>query len=107
MKLLCDLCGNILTEIDEDHAICNHCGLEYGPDRLQELRGAMPPSNPEPPASKQTSADQKTNQQQKSGCGTWFWIIVGILDLVVGTHGIVAVFCLIIALIVARSSKKK
>ena len=137
MKLTCDLCGNILTEIDGDHAICHHCGMEYGPDRLQELRGAMLPSDPVPPApekpivsatpfvpekppvqekpfvpemppvSEVPAAEPEPKQQQKSGCGTWFLIIMAILDLVVGTHGIVAAFCLIIVWIMSRFSSKK
>lgn len=127
MNLTCDLCGNTLTEINENQAICNHCGLEYGPDRLQELRGAMPPVDPVPPQPPKPHIDPvppappkppvnpqptppvnpQPKQQEKSGCGVWFWIIVAILDLVVGTHGIVAVFCLIIAWLVSRSSKKK
>ena len=115
MKLTCDLCGNILTEIDNNHAICNQCGMEYGSDRLRELRGAIPPSDvppaPEPPTfvppTSQAPSAEPEPQQKKSGCGVWFWIIVAILDLLVGTHGIVAVFCLIIAFVVSRSSRKK
>lgn len=103
MKLLCDLCGNILTETDHDHAICPHCGMEYGPDRLRELRVAAPPAEPHPKA----TAEPEPQQKQKSGCGIWFCIIMAILDLVIGTHGIVAVFCLIAILIISWLSKKK
>lgn len=121
MNLTCDLCGNTLTEINENQAICNHCGLEYGPERLQEMRQAIPPVDPvppqppkppitpqqKPPVNPQPKPPADAKKQENSGCGVWFWIIVAILDLVIGTHGIVAVFCFIIAWLVSRSSKKK
>lgn len=37
MKLKCDLCGGALQE-KPDGAVCSSCGLEYGPDRLQEKK---------------------------------------------------------------------
>lgn len=102
MKLTCDLCGNPLHEINQDRAVCSYCGIEYGPERLQELRSAQPvtpePSTPEPAAPQP--------QEKKSGCGIWILIIIAVLDLLVGTHGIVAVFCLLIGWIVSRLSKK-
>lgn len=127
MKLSCDLCGHILTEIDNDHAICDQCGMEYGAERLQELRREMPPEapvipvmdtppvRPTPvppkapvaPASDPTAEAKQPKQEKNSGVGIWFWLIVGLLDLIVGTHGIVAVMCLIIIWIISRSSKKK
>lgn len=37
MRLNCDLCGGILTATGEtDSAVCSNCGMEYGPERLQE-----------------------------------------------------------------------
>ena len=108
MKLNCDLCGDILTEIDSDHAICNGCGMEYGPERLQELQKVTPPSDPVPPAPVDPVPPvPEANPQQKSGCGIWFLIIMAILDLLVGTHGIVAVFCLLIVWLASRFSQKK
>ena len=108
MNLICDLCGNVLTELDDDHALCNHCGIEYGPDRLKELREAAAAAEPVPPEPEKPAAvSEPKPQKQKSGCLIWSLIILGLLDLVIGTHGIVAVFCLIIILIVSLVSKKK
>lgn len=113
MKFNCDLCGHILTEIDSEHAVCDSCGMEYGPERLAELRAAaqkaapVQPSDPVPLAPKKPSAATQTKkQEQKSGCGIWFLIIMAVLDLIIGTHGIVAVFCLVIIWIMSRFSKK-
>ncbi len=104
MKLTCDVCGNFLSVIDDEHAICNHCGIEYGPDRLQELRKQATLAGTTAP--KRSAVDPEP-KQKKSGCGIWFLIIMAILDLIIGTHGIVAVFCLIILIIVIKFSKKK
>jgi hypothetical protein len=103
MKLTCDVCGNFLSIMDDEHAICNHCGIEYGSERLQELYKQAALSGATVP--KQSALDSKP-KQQKSGCGIWFLIIMAILDLIIGTHGIVAVFCLIILIIVIKFSKK-
>ena len=103
MKLPCDVCGHVLTELPGDRAVCGSCGMEYGPERLQELRQAAKPT----PVTDPKPTPEKPKQQQKSGCGIWFWIILGLLDLIIGTHGIVAVFCLIILLCIVGFSKKK
>jgi hypothetical protein len=103
MKLTCDVCGNFLSVMDDGHAICNHCGIEYGPERLQELHKQTIPADITAP---ERSAVDPEPKQQKSGCGIWFLIIMAILDLIIGTHGIVAVFCLIILIIVIKFSKK-
>ena len=101
MKLVCDLCGSALREIGENHAVCDHCGIEYGASRLEELRGEA--SDP----TKKSDVEAKVEpQQKKSGCGIWLLIILAIMDLVIGTHGIVAAFCVIILLIVAACSRK-
>lgn len=102
MKLVCDLCGNALREIGENHAVCDHCGIEYGASRLEELRAEA-----SDPTKKSKDESKVEPQQKKSGCGVWFLILFGILDLVIGTHGIVAAFCVIILLIVAACSRKK
>jgi hypothetical protein len=107
MKLSCDLCGHILTEIDDTHAVCSHCGIEYGADRLQELRAAMPSPEPVSTAAPAEPAAESKPKKKKSGCLIWFLIIMAVLDLIIGTHGIVAAFCLIILLIVALCTKKK
>ena len=101
MKLICDLCGNPLTELAENHAVCDHCGMEYGASRLEEMRATENKKNID------SKVEPKTKpQQEKSGCGIWILILVAILDLVVGTHGIVAAFCVIIALIAGAFSNK-
>lgn len=116
MRLICDLCGGNLTATDNQHAKCENCGIEYGPERLQEMRGAKPAPvpksepNPEPvfvfePMS--TSEPKPEPEKKNSGCGIWFLLIMAVADLVVGTHGIVAVFCLLIMWIIYRCSKKK
>lgn len=139
MNLICDLCGSVLTQTDDSHAVCDCCGIVYGPDRLEELRKAAvhetplptaeenpkPQTIPEEPKSQQipqepkpwdiptgpTPAKEPANPQpvpqQRSGCGIWTLVIVALLDLVVGTHGIVALFCLVIIWIISRFSTKK
>ena len=150
MKLICDLCGGDLTEINEQCAQCENCGMEYGPERLQEMRGVTtdpepapipkpvpvpkPVPTPEPapipkpvPTPKPTPipepvstpkptpilepmpvSDPKPEPEKKnSGCLIWFLLIMAVADLVVGTHGIVAVFCLLIMWIIHRCSQKK
>lgn len=137
MKLTCDLCGHILTETDTDHAICEQCGIAYGPERLQKLRAvataptfapippaptpvppappveptpAFEPSIPAEPVSPVTERPSTpvTQEQpkQKLGCFTWFLIIMGVLDLLIGTHGVVAVFCAIIVFGMSLFPKK-
>lgn len=50
MSLTCDLCGNILTATtDSNMAVCSNCGMEYGPDRLQEKRAELQPAEPVKP----------------------------------------------------------
>ena len=108
MKLICDLCGSALTESAEDQALCPNCGLEYGPERLRELKAAQPkPQTPQKtkPQNPQKNQPQKANQKQNSGCGVWLLLAVGALDLVVGTHGIVAAFCIIILVVMLLAKK--
>lgn len=126
MKLICDLCGGDLTEINEQCAQCENCGMEYGPERLQEMRGVTTDPEPAPipkpvpvpkpvPTPKPTPilepmpvSDPKPEPEKKnSGCLIWFLLIMAVADLVVGTHGIVAVFCLLIMWIIHRCSQKK
>ena len=108
MKLICDLCGNVLTEIDDESAQCAHCGMEYGPERLQELRKAAPDPQPIPiPEPEPKPEPEQEQKKKKSGGGVWFFLIMAAADLLIGTHGIVAVFCLLIAWIISRCSRKK
>lgn len=118
MNLICDLCGTPLTEIDAQSARCSNCGLEYGPERLQEMRKAAAtqeqkvtpgekPKQQETPAQKQEApANDKKAPKKQSGCGVWTLLLVAGLDLVIGTHGIVAVFCVIILIIMLYAKKK-
>lgn len=66
-----------------------------------------PPVEPVPPVTERPSAPVTQEQpKQKLGCFTWFLIIMGVLDLLIGTHGVVAVFCAIIIFGMSLFSKK-
>lgn len=102
MKQNCDLCGQALTRLDDDRAVCSGCGLEYRVEHEPKVSEATPPVNPTPVAQ-----PQSPRKQSKSGCGVGILFLVAALDLAVGTHGIVAAFCVVIALNVVFFFKKK
>lgn len=96
MKLICDLCGSVLPEESQDHAVCANCGMEYGPERLMELRAAA--SQAEPAAKLEIPAQTPVAEKKKSGVGIYIFLaIFGLLDIFIGTGGLVALFCLVIA----------
>ena len=73
MKLTCDLCGAELR-IHAGRGVCSHCGIEYGPDRLQEKRAAISS------AEKKHSDDRFSGKDQKKF--KLLWKIFGIICLV-------------------------
>ena len=37
MKIACELCGGILRISEDGHAVCQGCGVEYSPGRIQQM----------------------------------------------------------------------
>lgn len=104
MKLTCDLCGGALQR-KPGGAVCENCGLEYGPDRLQEKMAQQKPADTkpirkDPPVPKKpTAAELKVQKKMKI-----MWIILALIGVVafIGglmESGMVYVVCLAALLI--------
>lgn len=117
MRLTCDLCGNILTATeDPDLMVCSNCGMEYGPDRLQEKCAQQPaepevvtPAEPEvvtPAEPVQPAEPEKAEPKKEKGKPVlrrvMRWMaIFAVLDLIVGVKvtGLM-IFAVILLLII-------
>ena len=99
MKLTCDLCGSVLTDTASG-AVCSHCGLEYGPDRLQEKRTAQQSAKPE-----QEKPAAKTKKSSNSGGVLFILAALAILSALSGVF-VTAIIFGIIFLIVLMFRKK-
>ena len=117
MNLTCDLCGNKLTATtDPNLAVCSNCGMEYGPDRLQEKRLELQPEEPEvvTPAepkvvvpaepvqpAKPVKTEPKTEKGKPGLRRVMRWMaIFAVLDLIIGVKVTGLICFAIIALLI-------
>lgn len=98
MKLTCDLCGGELR-MNSGRGVCTHCGIEYGPDRLQEKMAQQRLTADMPTPKRPTAAEKKPGKNMKI-----MWIILALIGVAaflggLVESGIVFVVCLVALLI--------
>jgi hypothetical protein len=111
MQLTCDLCGGMLTEnADRTAAVCDNCGLEYGPDRLQEKRASLQPAEPVKTEKQTPETDKKpAKKSSKRGITLTVLGILAVLSLLSGVAVTALIFgiAMVLILLLWKPNKQK